>query len=184
MARRPDWLGTSELRQSLVVELFRELSLLDFQTLSASPEWRTYIALHAAFMSLTDSELRRQVQTALGQSEREHLAKVAAAWEYLTGLLGYRLRPSLAATFVDLAALLDATMRGLIIMTAAVPELASKRLVGTLPGSVGSAELSLPAVGLAGIADAFVEPDPAVVWDADRIGAVRQQLVALDLPPG
>jgi len=184
VARRPDWLETAELRQALVAELFRELSLLDFEALSASPGWRTYVALHAAFMSLTDGELRRQVQAALGQSEREHLARVAAAWEYLTGLLGYRLRPGLGATFADLAALLDATMRGLVTMADSLPELVSQRAAGAAFGDAGPAAWSLPAVGLAGIAYAFVEPDPAVVWDAERIAAVRRRLAALTLPPG
>ena len=88
------------------------MSLLDFQTLSGSAEWRTYVALHATFMSLAYDELRAQVQAALAESEREHLSRVASAWEQLAGLLGYRLRPELGTTFGDLAALLDATMRG------------------------------------------------------------------------
>lgn len=182
VAQRPDWLETAELRQSLVAELFRQLFMLDFQTLAGSARWRTYVALHAAFMSLTDNELRRQVQAALGQSEREHLATVAAAWEYLTGLLGYRLRPELGATFQDLAALLDATMRGLVIMTLSMPELAGQRTLTPIFACSGTANWPLPAVGLAGIASAFIEPDHAITWDSERIAAVRQQLAALTLP--
>ena len=43
-------------------------------------------------------------------------------------------------------------------------------------------EWSLPALGLAGIASAFLEPDPAVEWDDERIAAVRQALAALVVP--
>ena len=49
------------------------------------------------------------MQAALAESEREHLGRVASAWEQLESLLGYRLRPELGATFGDLAALLNAT---------------------------------------------------------------------------
>jgi len=180
---RLDWLDSTEQRRELVAELFRQLSLLDFQTLSQSAEWRTYVALHATFMSLTDDELRRQVQHALAQSEREHIKAVAVAWEQIASTLGYRLRPELGATFEDLAALLDATMRGLVIMALSMPEIAKRQLrTGPFPRS-GTVDWSLPAVGLAGIASAFIEPDPAVSWDAERVAAVRQALVALTQPP-
>lgn len=112
VADRADWLNTPAKRHSLIAELFRQLALLDFQTLRDSAEWRTYVALHATYLSLADDELRSQVQAALAQSEQEHAERVAAAWKLLTGLLGYRLRPETGATFHDLAVLVDATMRG------------------------------------------------------------------------
>jgi AcrR family transcriptional regulator len=183
-AQRPDWLETAEQRQALVAELFRQLSLLDFQTLSGSPAWRTYLALHATFVSLTDEELRRQVQAALAESERAHLASVARAWEHLCGLLGYRLRPELGATFEDIAALLDATMRGLVIMALSMPELASQRTSAQPFAAASTAEWSLPALGLAGVGSAFIEPDPSVTWDTERVAAVAQALTALALSPG
>jgi len=184
VTQRPDWLETAERRQALVAELFRRLSLLDFQTLSGSPGWRTYLALHATFQSLTDEELKRQVQAALAQSEREHIAAVAAAWQYLAGLLGYRLRPDLGATFEDLAALLDATMRGLVIMSLSMPELATKRTRARPFAAARTAEWSLSALGLASIASAFMEPDPGITWDSERIAVVRQALTGLALAPG
>ena len=96
VAERRAWLETPELRHGLVLELLRRASLLDFQTLYASAEWRTYIALHATFMSLAEGELRDQVQATLAQSEQGFIGRVAATWELLCGLLGYRLRPEFA----------------------------------------------------------------------------------------
>lgn len=180
-AERTDWLESAAQRQGLAAELFRRLALLDFQALSGSAEWRTYIALHASFISLADDELRRQVQAALAESEREHLAQVATALKQLASLLGYRLRPELSATFGDLAALLDATMRGLVIMAQSMPEL-GRGVVGTPPPAAQPAEWSLPALGLASLAWAFIEPDPDVDWDRERITAVRQALATLALP--
>ena len=88
VAERPDWLETADGRHRLLLELFRQLSLLDFQALYQSPGWRTYLALHATFLSLADGDLRDEVQAILAQSERDHTARVAAAWAHLAALLG------------------------------------------------------------------------------------------------
>jgi AcrR family transcriptional regulator len=179
VADRADWLEAPGQRHALIVELFRQLSMLDFQALHGSPEWRTYIALHATYLSLADDELRSQVRAALTESERDHVARVAAAWELLTSLFGYRLRPETGSSFEDLAALLDATMRGLVIAAFSVPGHAEHRTRARPFGAAAEAEWSLPALGLASIASAFLEPDPDVRWDADRVAQVRHALTSL-----
>ena len=64
--------------------------------------------------------------------------------QQLAGLLGYRLRPELGATFETLAKLLDATMRGLVIMALAYaragrPPGPGKSLRGGTGGRMGPA---------------------------------------------
>ena len=179
---RPDWLETPELRHRLLLELFRQLSLLDFQAMLGSPGWRTYLALHATFMSLADGDLRDQVQAALNQSEQAHNARIAQAWRQLTALFGYRLRPESGITFEALATLLSATMRGLVVMALSAPDVAGQRIEARPLGADARGRWSLPALGLAGLASAFLEPDPAVEWDAGRIAAVRQALATLTVP--
>ena len=179
---RPDWLETPELRRRLLLELFRQLSLLDFQAMIGSPGWRTYLALHATFMSLADGDLRDQVQAALNQSEQAHNARIAQAWRQLTALFGYRLRPESGITFEALATLLSATMRGLVVMALSAPDVAAQRIEARPFGADARGRWSLPARGLAGLASAFLEPDPAVEWDAGRIAAVRQALATLTVP--
>ena len=181
-ASRPDWLETPELRHRLLLELFRQLSLLDFQAMLGSPGWRTYLALHATFMSLADGDLRDQVQAALNQSEQAHNARIAQAWQQLTALFGYRLRPESGITFEALATLLSATMRGLVVMALSAPDVAGQLIEARPFGADARGQWSLPALGLAGLASAFLEPDPAVEWDAGRIAAVRQALATLTLP--
>ena len=181
-ASRPDWLETPELRHRLLLELFRQLSLLDFQAMLGSPGWRTYLALHATFMSLADGDLRDQVQAALNQSEQAHNARIAQAWRQLTALFGYRLRPESGITFEALATLLSATMRGLVVMALSAPDVAGQRIEARPFGADARGRWSLPALGLAGLASAFLEPDPAVEWDAGRIAAVRQALATLTVP--
>ncbi len=93
-------------------------------------------------------------------------------------LFGYRLRPG--ATFAVLATLLSATMRGLIITALSLPELAGPQAHGNPFGADG--DWSLDAIGLTSIALAFLELDPAVEWDPQRVAAVRQALSSLSLP--
>jgi len=176
VAEHLDWLETPELRHSLVIELFRRLALFDFQTLNGSAGWRTYIALHATVMSLTQGQLRKEVQVSLARTEQDHTARVANAWSQLVGLFGYRLRPELGATFETMATLLIATMHGLIIMALSTPEIAAHRAQARPFGAAADDEWSLAAMGLASIASAFLEPDPAIKWDDERLSSVRKAL--------
>ena len=169
-------------RRELLTELFRRLALLDFQTLAGSPEWRTYVALQAAFSSLTDSKRRERVRAALAASEQERRARVAAAWELLADLFGYRIRPEAGVTFHTLVTLVDGALRGLIIMAQPVPEIAESLVSASPFGAKATREWSLPALGAGGIAAAFLEPDPEIEWDDERATRIRR-LPSSPLPP-
>jgi hypothetical protein len=133
-----------------------------------------YVVAEHTFMSLADGQLRDQVQAAVAQSEQGRLARVAQAWEHTAGLIGYRLRPGLGATFETLATLIDATMRGLVLVALSMPDIAAHRAAASPSGAAGQEEWSLPAMGIASTASVFLEPDPAIEWDDDRIASVRQ----------
>ncbi len=182
LAEHPDWLETPRLRHSLILELIRELALLDFQTVFTSPGWRTYLALHATFSSLVDGELRDQVQTALAEAEATRTAQVAQAWRQLAGLFGYRLRPELATNFETLATLLSATMRGLVITALASPDIATHLTVASPFGAAGKDQWSLAAIGIASIAMAFLEPDPTTRWGDQRLAEIHRVLDAWVAP--
>jgi AcrR family transcriptional regulator len=187
VAGRLDRLATPQSRHDLIVELFRQLPVLDFETLYSSPGWRTYLALHATFLSLTDGGLRDQVQAALAQAEQDRLARVARAWERMAGLLGYRLRGESGVTFDTLATLVSATMRGLVMTALTVPGIAGHRTAARPFGTHEAGEWSLPALGLGAIATSFLEPDPGMTWDASRAAALRAALTSPDPdmePPG
>jgi AcrR family transcriptional regulator len=182
VAGHPDGLDTPELRHNLLTEVFRQMALLDFKALNGSAEWRTYVALQAAFMSLADGELRDQVQDALARSEQARLTRVTGAWEQLAGLFGYRLRPELGATLHTVVTVVDATMRGLVIMAQPAPDLVTRHLTASPFGATTAQEWSLPALGVASIALAFFEPDPAIEWSPERIAQVRQALAEITVP--
>ena len=122
-------------------------------------------------MSIADEDTRQQAQAALVESEQAHTAAVARAWEFLTGLLGYRLRPETAATFETLATLLTAAMRGLVIMALSDPTIANRRTRASPFGARGTGEWSLPATALASLASGLLEPDPAIDWNKERVEA-------------
>jgi AcrR family transcriptional regulator len=175
-----DDLADPEARHALVIEFFRQLSVLDFDTLYASPGWRTYLALHATLLSMAAGGLRDQVQSVLARAQQEHQGRVAQAWRLMAGLLGFRLRDQAGVTFETLAALVDATMRGLVLTALTVPDIAAARTGARPFGSPGVGEWSLPALGLGAIATAFLEPDPGFTWDAGRAAAFRDALNSPD----
>jgi AcrR family transcriptional regulator len=181
LAGRQDWLATAELRHSLLIELFRQLALFDFQAVYGSAAWRTYLALHATFLSLADGELRDRVQAALADSERRRAGQIASAWQHLAALFGYRLRPELVITYEDVATLLTASLRGLVIQALSDPGIAERRIPARPPGAAAEEQWSLPALGVASIASACLEPDPAVAWTREHLAHVRQELSQLEL---
>jgi hypothetical protein len=61
-------------------------------------------------------------------------------------------------------------------------ELADYRVLASPSGATTKQEWSLPALGFGGVASMFLEPDPAVVWDDERIAAVRHALTSLGAP--
>ena len=177
-----DRLGTAEGRHALLVELFRQAALQDFQALYGSAQWRTYLALHATFSSLGEGELRERIQEILARSEHGFITRVATAWEHIATLFGYRLRAELGSTFETVATLVSATARGLILMALSTPDLADHRVEAQPFGAARAADWSLPALGIAGIAVAFLEPDPTVGWDGQRVAAVQEAVSSLTMP--
>lgn len=114
-------------REGLLAELIRQAAIADFDALYGSPQWRTYLALHATFLSLADGELRGRVQEILRQSEQGFVDRVAVSWQHLTGVFGYRLLPASGATFAAVATLASATLRGLILIGLSTLDIANER---------------------------------------------------------
>lgn len=174
-----DWLETPDGRHDLVLEMIRRAALNDFETMFGSTEWRTYLALHATFLSVADEELRNDLQAALATSERGFISRIADSWEQLAGLLGYRLRPEVQGSFEMIASLASATLRGLVIMALSTPEIASRRIQARPFGAAQTAEWSQVALTAASIAFAFLELDPTIEWDDGRLAEVRRALGSL-----
>jgi hypothetical protein len=179
IAERADQLETPEDRDGLVAEAIRQLGLFDFEMHYQSAQWRTYLAFNAAGTSVSDDEIRAQVRAALAESQQAHIRASTKVLEVLAGLVGYRLRPETAASFDTVAILMTAAVRGVTTMAESDPDLATQRLQAAPFRSIEKAEWSLPAMALASIVSAFLEPDPEIEWDAERAMALREVLGAV-----
>jgi hypothetical protein len=133
---------------------------------------------------MDDGVTRQEIHVALALAERGFTERIGAAWRESAELIGYRLRPEAAITWSGLATLVSAAARGLILGALARPDIATARVEGRPFGTDPGAEepttaWSLSALGLAALAEAFLEPDPDAVWDEARVAALR---VALERP--
>ena len=155
----------------------------DFEIMFGSIEWRTYLALHSTFLSVADDDLRQFLQIALAYSDRDFIARIARGWSQLAGILGYRLRAELDASFETVATLASATLRGLVIMALSTPDIATRRLRARPLCDSKAADWSLAGLTAASIADTFLEPDPDIDWTPERLAAVRKSLEQLAFEP-
>lgn len=166
----PGRLSEPNYRWWLAAEMLRQGTDLNFRTMHNSPEWRTYLALHATFASLPQAELRAQVQATLAAAQAEFVAVLAQTWAQLSALLGFRLRAQLSHEV--LAELISASIRGLLVMAMADPDLAEAKVPADPFGRQTGTEWSLAALSCASLAIAFFEPEPDLVWDETHTQAV------------
>ncbi|TWF76708.1 hypothetical protein FHX44_112603 [Pseudonocardia hierapolitana] len=176
-AERLDRLETPEGRRSMLLELIRREQ--DFAVVHRSAEWRTYLALHATFLSLPDGDLRADVQAALTASERGFTTRIAAAWQEWAELFGFRLRPALGTGFEALASLVSAHFRGMVLMSPTSPDIVEAHIEADPFGTGETARWPVRAVALAGIALTFLEPDPDITWTEARVAAARDRVGAM-----
>lgn len=165
-------------RMEVAAEVLRHGAPRELKTFLESPEWRTYLALHATFLGLPETDYREQVRLALTESERRVTSGLAAFYERCASLLGLRLRAGLGAGYESLAALAGATVRGMVVMAPTTPVLSEQTVRSRTLGLPEATDWSLPALALASIASAFLEPDPDAVFDDERIEELRTELSA------
>lgn len=99
---------------------------------------------------------------------------------FMATLLGGRLRPEAGVTYEAVARLANATMRGLVIMGPSSPEIGAGRFTADPAGAPQEAQWSHPALGLAALVIAFIEPGPEVEWTAQDTERFRAELSAED----
>jgi AcrR family transcriptional regulator len=165
LSSRSEDLASPQGRHDLVTELLRVTAVSDFEAVHGSPEWRTYLALQATFLSLPEGDLRADVQAALARSERRFVDRVARGWETVATALGYRLRPGTGGSFPLIATLACAAMRGLVLMSLSDPDLLTRRVPANPTTASAASDWSLLGMAAASIAVTYLEPDPDVTWD-------------------
>lgn len=172
-AERVDLVETPEGRERLGAELIR--GARDFETLRRSSAWRTYLALHATFLSLEEGPLRDDVKMILEESEAGFVRRISESYRELCELLGYRIRPETGVTFEQMAAMASAALRGMALMEPTIPMIEEARVRSAAFGGE-EAEWSLPALAGGAVILTFLETDPDTVWDEARIERVKREL--------
>src|SRR5690606_9252746 len=180
-----DWLRRPHLLPALIAPVCRPRALTALETFRHSIERRTYLALHATLLSLPDGDLPQQVHELLSNSEQEQIAGLAGFFEQVSILVGCRLRQGMGS-FADVARLITAAIRGMVVMAPANPALSTHRVHANPFGAPKAAAWSQPALAMASIVTAFLEPDPAVEFDDARMASTRDALAneTTDLPTG
>lgn len=173
VASRRDDLASPQGRRDLVVEALRLLADLDIRRLLASRRWQNHLALAATHRGLPEGPLKASVGRAIAEAEERMLGRRAEAYSHLPRLLGYRLVPPLAGAegFRIMSSAAGVTMTGILLRSHADPAWLDDRRTLRPFGSSRDAAWSMPELHLVGAFLAHLEPDPDLIWDADRIAA-------------
>lgn len=170
-ARDRQTLATPSGWRTLVVESLRVATDSDFQRIATSSAWRDHLALRATCASLPDDAVRAAVAAELAAAEQAFTDRRAAVYSRLPDLLGYRLKPWLDPVegFALMAEAAGALMAGLVgraaVMTPRPP-----MLLKAFGSSVESA-WSPESYAVVATVLSYLEPDPEVVWNVDRVDA-------------
>lgn len=158
IATRTHDLFTPESRWLLLRETVRVVVAHNFAVVAASLEWRTYVTLKAALISLPEqAALAPRLRTALEVTEQGYLARITTTYEDVTRVLGFRLRnPERGYRALALAG-------AAIIEGFALGQIASSEPLDTpltVSGPTGEPEeWTLPALTFYGALNALLEPD-------------------------
>ncbi|MEV4489996.1 TetR/AcrR family transcriptional regulator [Micromonospora coxensis] len=164
-------IATDAGRRTVAVESLRIAVEADFRRLAESREWRDYLALTATCRSLPEGELRTTVTAELAAAEHSFVTHRATVYSRLPQLLGYRLVPPLTggAGFEVMAEAMGALMTGLVVRATTARHPAPFRARAF--GSSVEAEWTSTSYALVAAVLSYLEPDPSIEWDAERIAA-------------
>jgi hypothetical protein len=187
-------LSSPEGRRSLIREVLRVTTTGNYRTLSESAPWRLHMALVATLGSTRTGEARRQIATALEDSQRRSRDSLVTVFDILAKVIGLRLRdPAWSASHMQLAGGLlvqSMALRNLQVQAAlgadSADATADAELVDTLlntplpgPGLNGEPAMwTLTAFAYLGLFEAFVELDPDFVPPEELVPRQRHDAVA------
>ena len=166
-----DRLGDPDAHRDLVVELLRISIQADYDLVSNSPQWRTYRLLLASYQGIADDAVRAAVTEALGASEQRARDLRARVYAEFTALLGYRLIRPFAGPdgFEFMSRAAGAAMRGVLSLAALGDESVNTPRPLRPFGASVTAEWTPAVYMVAATVLSYLEPDPGVTWDRERI---------------
>lgn len=180
LACRADELLEPAARRDLLVDLLRRALDADLRTLAGAPRWRTYVAVRATVAGLPEGHLRSAVSAELQATEGDFTRRRAELFALLADLVGYRPAGGLSREdgFRVLAEALGVMSTGLLVRALAARSSAVEVVEAAPLGTTTTRPWTLPALVVTTVTFAFLEPDPAVIWDRGRVELVRAGVAA------
>lgn len=183
-----DWFGTAAGRHRLFIEMCRLGAHQNYEALVERPDWRVYMTLHAAYLTLPGGEFKDSLRVALEKSEARFRDTMAEFYKVILALIGYRLRPGVADEEIRQFVLLGgAAVEGVVLTSGVNEDLRERRFLMDPFGVNELQDWSHAAFLFTSLAVACAEPDPDEVWTDARVAAapmmvarMKEQLSAMD----
>lgn len=144
-------------RERLISEVIRVAAKRNFDAITVSTQWRTYVALTATALSLPESESRERVQQALQSAEQRFLGNMSQFYDDMATVLGYKLRAHVDS-YETVAAVGGSIVEGLALRQILVPDVLARPVI--VPTPDGSVEWHLAAISFFHLILGMIEPDP------------------------
>jgi AcrR family transcriptional regulator len=156
-----EMLETEEGRLALVVKAARIGAEQNFQAVTASGQWRTYVVLTSTLVSMPEGETRDKLTQQMKEADDRFLERMATFYKEISARVGIRLRPEFGGDFKVLAALGASAVEGLGIRNLLTPELLGRTYESSYFAPYGEGRWSLASLGFTAILMTLVELDPA-----------------------
>jgi|GEM_PF-443555 len=167
-------------RHQLLVEMCRLGALRNFNALRERKDWRIYMAIHAAMLTLPENDYRAALVDTLKQSERTFVARMVEFYTIIITALGYRFRENDSALGMREFTLLGAAaVEGVLLTSGATTELAERRFIIDPFGTGQAREWSYPAISFASVVVALFETEDTSTWSEERMESTHLSLEAM-----
>ncbi|MFB2555236.1 TetR/AcrR family transcriptional regulator [Herbiconiux liangxiaofengii] len=155
---RADELRTPEGRRRILVDVTGLAAEQNFEAVTSSVQWRSYVALSSTALSYADVRVRERIIEVLRDSELAFLDQMEVFYRNIVPAVGYRLRPDLNDDWRPLVVAAAAIIEGLGIARTTIPDLVEARYQVDNEGR--PAEISLAAISYHAMITTFIVPDP------------------------
>ncbi len=171
ISQHSDMLETEDGRFALVVLASRLGSEQNFQAVTESPEWRTYVILTSTLVSMPPGRTREALTAKMKKADEGFLDRMAHFYSEVSQRIGFRLRPEFGGDFRVLAALGASVVEGLGIRHLVTPELVTRKYDNTYFSNYGDGEWTLASLGFTAVLMTMIELDPDFVPPAAESAA-------------
>ena len=171
VAENLDELATAEGRERLIRRVIRVAAKRNFDAITASTQWRTYVALTATALTLPEDRSRERVQEALQAAESHFLGNMSRFYDDMATVLGYQLQAHVES-WETVAAVGGSIVEGLALRQILVPDVITRPI--QMPTADGAEEWHLAAVAFLHLIMGMIEPNPSYDPDSALVDYLKR----------